>query len=89
MAEYDMLALGIKKAPIDTWHLDHCFDYVRQMLICGGDTTLAGGDLSNGSSQLNVPHVCKNFDQMYSWLESHRDNDLYQFGSEALNYVPP
>lgn len=89
MSEYDMVMMGLKKPPVDTWHLDHCYDYVRQMLMCGGDMALAGEDLPNGSSNLNVPHVCKNFDQMYEWLDGHRDNDAWQFGSSELHYVPP
>jgi len=50
---------------------------------------LAGEDLPNGSTFLNVPHVCKNFDRMYDWLDDHRDNDAYQFGTHETHYVPP
>jgi hypothetical protein len=89
MSEYDMLAMGMKQPPVDTWHMDHCVDYVRQLLLCGGDMALAGEDLPNGSTFLNVPHVCKNFDQMYDWLAEHRDNDGYQFGSHETHFVPP
>jgi hypothetical protein len=89
MAEYDMLALGLKQPGYDTTHLDHCFDYVRQMLLCGGDMALAGEDLPNGSSHLDVSHVCKKFDDMYVWLDEHKDNNAYQFGSSELHYVPP
>jgi hypothetical protein len=89
MAEYDMLAMGMKKPGKDTVHMDHCFDYVRQMLLCGGDMALAGGDLPGGSSQLTVPHVCKNFEQMYHWLDGHKDNNQYQFGSAGNHFVPP
>jgi len=84
-----MLALGLKKPGTDTVHMDHCFDYVRQMLLCGGDMALAGSDLDViGSSQLNVPHVCKNFDQLYSWLDEHKDNSHYQLGKAENNYLP-
>jgi hypothetical protein len=89
MSEYDMLRLGMRQPPIDTWHFDHCIDYVRQLLLCGGDMALAGEDLPNGSTFLNVPHVCKNFDQVYDWLYEHRDNDAYQFGSHETHFVPP
>jgi Mycotoxin biosynthesis protein UstYa len=89
MAEYDMLALGIKQPPVDTWHMDHCIDYVRQLLLCGGDMALAGQDLPNGSTNLNVPHVCKNFDQMYQWLYDNRDNDAWQLGESNNDYLPP
>lgn len=42
MSEYDMLAMGQRQADYDTWHFDHCIDYVRQLLLCGGDMALAG-----------------------------------------------
>ena len=66
MAEYDALALG-QRSPFthDMHHINHCFDYVRQSLMCGGDTALGGWDIELngqvGSTQMNVPHVCKNF----------------------------
>ena len=89
MAEYDLLAQGLKTFPLETVHMDHCIDYVRQMLMCGGDMALAGEDLPNGSSQLDVPHVCKSWDRMYDWLYEHRDNDAWQFGHAEMHYVPP
>lgn len=89
MSEYDMLAMGMRQPGYDTWHMDHCIDYLRQLIICSGDMALAGGDLPGGSSFLNVPHVCKNYDQMHSYLESHRDNDAFQFGNHETHYVPP
>ncbi|QDS70405.1 hypothetical protein FKW77_009396 [Venturia effusa] len=81
MSEYDMLAMGQRQPDHDTWHFDHCIDYVRQLLLCGGDMALAGETHPmgvSGSDFLNVPHVCKNQDEMFAWLEDHRDNDQYQ-----------
>ncbi|KAF2404538.1 hypothetical protein EJ06DRAFT_526620 [Trichodelitschia bisporula] len=89
MSEYDLLALQLAPPGHSTEHMDHCIDYVRQVLLCGGDMALAGEDLPGGSSQLGVPHVCKNFDQMYSWLEGARDNDAWQFGGKEMHFVPP
>ncbi|KXS99481.1 hypothetical protein AC578_3779 [Pseudocercospora eumusae] len=69
MAEYDALALG-QRSPFthDMHHINHCFDYVRQSLMCGGDTALGGWDIELngqvGSTQMNVPHVCKNFGEL-------------------------
>lgn len=89
MSEYDMQRLGMRGPDYDAWHMDHCIDYVRQLIICGGDMAVAGGDLPGGSSFLNVPHVCKNYDQIHEYLEDRRDNDAFQFGSAENHFVPP
>ncbi|TID16018.1 hypothetical protein E6O75_ATG09076 [Venturia nashicola] len=91
MSEYDMLAMGQQQPGHDTQHFDHCIDYVRQLLLCGGDMALAGETHPlgvSGSDFLNVPHICKNKDQMFEWLDDHKDNHRYQFGSHATHYVP-
>jgi hypothetical protein len=95
MSEYDMLAMGYRQPGYDTWHFDHCIDYVRQLLLCGGDTALAGQSMQFrdmgilGSDFFNTHHVCKNKDEMFAWLDEHKDNDQYQFGSHETHYVPP
>ncbi|KAH7139073.1 hypothetical protein B0J11DRAFT_516014 [Dendryphion nanum] len=89
MAEYDALALGLKSKQHDTLHMDHCFDYIRQSLMCAGDTTLAGEDFPGGSYQFEVVHVCRNWDQIYDWLDENRPSDKWQFGEEELSWVPP
>jgi len=68
---------------------DHCFDYIRQSLMCAGDTTIAGEDFPGGSYQFDVVHVCRNWDQIYNWLDENRASDKWQFGEEELSWVPP
>lgn len=87
MAEYDLLAQGLE--PYNVRHMDHCLDYVRQALMCGGDTALAGLDRPGGSTQFNVAHVCKNWDEIYDWLDSERFEDKWQFGEAGSHLVPP
>jgi hypothetical protein len=54
MAEYDLVAQG--NEPYNIHHMDHCYDYLRQVVMCGGDVALAGEDMPGGSSQFDVPH---------------------------------
>lgn len=60
-------------------HLAHCFDYLRQGVMCAGDMTLepafeltgedAGVKAVNG---WNVEHQCKNYQMIYDFAEEHR-----------------
>ena len=61
-------------------HLAHCFDYLRQAIMCHGDTPLEGlqdcfGPDVGGSDGWGVQHVCKRYDDMYAWLEGLRIDD--------------
>lgn len=61
-------------------HLSHCFDYLRQAIMCHGDTALEGvqttfGPNVGGSDGWNVQHVCKPWDSIHDWLEEHRIDD--------------
>lgn len=87
MAEYDLLAQGQK--PFNVGHMDHCFDYIRQVIMCGGDMALAGENFPGGSNQFGVPHVCKNWDEIYQWLEKNRVTNSWQFGGSESHWVPP
>ncbi|KUJ21745.1 uncharacterized protein LY89DRAFT_576834, partial [Mollisia scopiformis] len=61
-------------------HVAHCFDYIRQSLICSGDTTLeafleADGETlrKQGSSGWGVAHKCVDFDALSRWTDQHKD----------------
>lgn len=61
-------------------HLGHCFDYLRQAIMCHGDTALEGvqttfGSDVGGSDGWNVRHVCKPWDKIHDWLEERRIDD--------------
>jgi uncharacterized protein (DUF1786 family) len=75
MAEYDLVAQG--NEPYNIHHMDHCYDYLRQVVMCGGDVALAGEDMPGGSSQFDVPHICKSWQEVYDWLDLNRFNDQW------------
>jgi len=58
-------------------HNDHCFNYLRNALMCCGDTTLEGQAQTPGFR--NVPgtdgtgavHVCRNYDEVVAWALGH------------------
>lgn len=56
-------------------HLMHCFDYLRQTIMCFGDTTLEWipappNDI--GSSGWGFEHTCRDFDVISRWAEDNR-----------------
>ena len=59
-------------------HVQHCFDYLRQTLMCNADHTLepfvaADGKTIQpaGSSGWGVEHKCKSWDDLVSWVQNH------------------
>ena len=56
-------------------HVDHCFQYLRQSLLCCGDTALEGQDPRTdkpGTDGTGAVHVCKDFDGIMAWADSQR-----------------
>ncbi|KXT07736.1 hypothetical protein AC579_4705 [Pseudocercospora musae] len=59
-------------------HLTHCWDYLRQTIMCAGDTTLEWigappNDL--GSSGWGYRHQCRDYGALYTWAEKNRLTD--------------
>jgi hypothetical protein len=60
------------------WHDMHCFDYLRQNIMCCGDTALEGTQTSfpdpniPGSDGWDSIHVCKDYDQIREFFDAHR-----------------
>lgn len=54
-------------------HNDHCFNYLRNAVMCCGDTTLEGQSqapmLKNvpGTDGTGAVHVCRHYDEITSW----------------------
>ncbi|KAF2644789.1 hypothetical protein P280DRAFT_487317 [Massarina eburnea CBS 473.64] len=68
------------KPPIHmSWHINHCFEYMRQAIMCAGDVALEGaattfpkgknGEDLGGSDGWDAKHVCKNYGEVYKYLE--------------------
>jgi hypothetical protein len=61
-------------------HLAHCYDYLRQAIMCHGDLALEGlqttfGPDVGGSDGWNAKHMCRPWKDVYGWLETHRIDD--------------
>ena len=54
-------------------HAKHCFDYLRQALVCAADTALEPVDEATGFvTGMGVVHTCQNFEDLVIWAEERR-----------------
>ncbi|KAM7195936.1 protein of unknown function (DUF3328) domain containing protein [Naviculisporaceae sp. PSN 640] len=71
----------LEKAPLltddETNHAEHCFIYLRQGVLCSGDTTLEQPDMDGlhvGHNPLHgwgTEHVCRDWDVLSAWAEEN------------------
>lgn len=66
-------------------HVEHCFDYLRQGIVCAGDATLEGPDPGRRSlSGYGTVHRCRAWDEpggSNSWRKLHRPQSAVVVGS--------
>ncbi|GAO17430.1 hypothetical protein UVI_02052290 [Ustilaginoidea virens] len=60
---------------VSSAHLTHCFDYLRQTIMCFGDTTLEWlpappNDI--GSTGWGFEHTCRDYGAIAEWAEQNR-----------------
>ncbi|KAI0866594.1 hypothetical protein F4860DRAFT_457869 [Xylaria cubensis] len=57
-------------------HMKHCFDYLRQALMCAADPTLEIRNESvHGVTGWGTSHQCRDFKALKRWTEEHRYNN--------------
>ena len=62
-------------------HSEHCFDYLRQSLMCAADTTLeemevVDGEVLDRTDGWGAVHKCRSFEAVFEWAEKHRATDF-------------
>lgn len=73
LEEFD---LGKERKP----HVAHCFDYLRQGILCSADSTIEPAvDSVNGFLGGGFPRHCRNFLQLKDWAEEHRAFEAHGF----------
>jgi hypothetical protein len=68
-----------------TFHLQHCFEYLRLSIMCYGDVTLEGAETTfpegfGGSDGWDAKHICKNYGEVFDFLDENRANDRVWIG---------
>lgn len=75
------MEVGKPVEPSLTDTMPHCFDYLRQSIMCCGDTALEGQhtilypEEMIGSDGWDAKHVCKDYTQVLRFLEDNRADD--------------
>ncbi|KAF1849035.1 uncharacterized protein K460DRAFT_428459 [Cucurbitaria berberidis CBS 394.84] len=61
-----------------TGHVKHCFDYLRQALMCAADTNLEDTSVEDGEEGApgwGSKRVCRDFDAVKEWSKKWREGD--------------
>jgi hypothetical protein len=60
-----------------TRHVTHCFDYLRQSVLCAGDSALEGkSELVSGMTDgWGNEHICRSADAQRKWIVENRLSD--------------
>lgn len=68
---------------LEPHHLAHCFDYIRQALMCAADSNLEevvtmddeNGMPLTGTEGWGSKRVCRDFGQLWEWSEKWRSRE--------------
>lgn len=72
MRQYAYVAQGYD--PIyDDSHMLHCFDYLRQGILCASDTTVEGN--SSLGEGWGATHTCGDFNAILEWANGRATTD--------------
>jgi hypothetical protein len=57
------------------YHASHCFEYLRNSILCNLDVTLEGSMSTLDDKEKGQPHVCRNRAEAIDWIEARRADD--------------
>ncbi|KAL0955850.1 hypothetical protein HGRIS_002052 [Hohenbuehelia grisea] len=50
----------------------HCFQYLRQSILCAADTTIEPLDEAAGRPKSNATHTCRDWQQVHGWMSDRQ-----------------
>jgi hypothetical protein len=56
-------------------HASHCFEYLRNSIMCSLDMTLEGAYSVYQEGGRGQGHVCRDREEVYRWIEERRVDD--------------
>lgn len=86
-AAYPMdLTSGSEEAEDNIFHMEHCYEQLRQSLQCSSDLATITWQWSRKQNRfignVHTLHTCKNFDKIHEWAVENtaaQDLDLFKF----------
>jgi hypothetical protein len=57
-------------------HAAHCFEYLRNQILCMADMTLEGSESILDATGAGQAHMCRNREEAISWIEERRLDDI-------------
>ena len=60
---------GVKLEQEVAHHAVHCFDYLRQSIMCAADTSLEG--LTAAGPGWGSKHTCTDYEALLAWANEH------------------
>ena len=66
--------LKISEEIASGFHVNHCFDYLRQAILCSADLALEGINGTEGATGWGVPHLCRNLDEVNGFMDSYSED---------------
>ncbi|UKZ61414.1 uncharacterized protein TrAtP1_002679 [Trichoderma atroviride] len=72
---YHQLILNGPSEDDNPMHAAHCFEYLRNSILCNLDMTLEGSMSTPDDKDRGQPHVCRNREEAISWIEARRMDD--------------
>ncbi|RDL40111.1 Uncharacterized protein BP5553_00090 [Venustampulla echinocandica] len=58
------------------YHASHCFEYLRNQILCMADMTLEGSPSLLGATGQGQAHMCRDREEAISWIEGRRLDDI-------------
>ncbi|UKZ49096.1 hypothetical protein TrVGV298_003335 [Trichoderma virens] len=72
---YHQLILNGPSEDDNPRHAAHCFEYLRNSILCNLDMTLEGSMSTPDDKERGQPHVCRNREEAIAWIEARRMDD--------------
>ncbi len=57
-------------------HASHCFEYLRNQILCMSDMTLEGSQSALDETGEGQAHMCRNREEANAWIEERRADDI-------------
>lgn len=69
-----MQATAVSHQPHD--NIDHCYDYLRQAVMCSADSTPEGQEVGSDLGDMatngwGVVHMCRDWSTLVDWVEAN------------------